>query len=116
MNRTLVMTGDDDEVTLEHAIAMYRGLDDAELMVVPGTSHRLLVEKPTLYATPSSSNSSRLTPSRPWHRFAGQPLCEHHDVPEGTIGYEGLPGVDAMPPAKSVYAPPASSTMTFSAV
>jgi pimeloyl-ACP methyl ester carboxylesterase len=47
-NRALVMVGDDDEVTLEHAVAMYRGLRDAELMVVPGTSHGLLVEKPTL--------------------------------------------------------------------
>jgi pimeloyl-ACP methyl ester carboxylesterase len=47
-SRTLVMFGDDDEVTLEHAVAMYRGLADAELMVVPGTSHGLLVEKPAL--------------------------------------------------------------------
>jgi pimeloyl-ACP methyl ester carboxylesterase len=46
--RTFVMVGDDDEVTLEHAIAMYRALADAELMVVPGTSHGLLVEKPDL--------------------------------------------------------------------
>ncbi len=46
--RTLVMTGDDDEVQLEHAIAMYRAIPDAELMVVPGTSHGLLVEKPDL--------------------------------------------------------------------
>ena len=44
-NRTLVMLGDDDEVTLEHATAMYRGLPDAELAVVPGTSHGLLHEK-----------------------------------------------------------------------
>jgi pimeloyl-ACP methyl ester carboxylesterase len=47
-SRTLVMVGDDDEVTLEHAIAMYRGLPDAELAVVPGTSHGLLYEKPAL--------------------------------------------------------------------
>jgi pimeloyl-ACP methyl ester carboxylesterase len=47
-SRTLVMVGDDDEVTLEHAIAMYRGLPDAELVVVPGTSHGLLHEKPGL--------------------------------------------------------------------
>lgn len=44
--RTLVMFGDDDEVRLEHAIAMYRSLPNAELAVVPGTSHGLLVEKP----------------------------------------------------------------------
>jgi pimeloyl-ACP methyl ester carboxylesterase len=47
-SRTLVMVGDDDEVTLEHAIAMYRGIRDAELAVVPGTSHGLLHEKPAL--------------------------------------------------------------------
>ncbi len=47
-SRTLVMLGDDDEVTLEHANAMYRGLPDAELAVVPGTSHGLLHEKPAL--------------------------------------------------------------------
>lgn len=46
--RTLVMVGDDDEVTLEHAVALYRGLPVAELAVVPGTSHGLLVEKPDL--------------------------------------------------------------------
>jgi pimeloyl-ACP methyl ester carboxylesterase len=47
-SRTLVMIGDDDEVTLEHAAAMYRGIPDAELAVVPGTSHGLMVEKPAL--------------------------------------------------------------------
>lgn len=47
-SRTLVMVGDDDQVRLEHALAMYRGIPDAELMVVPGTSHGLLVEKPDL--------------------------------------------------------------------
>jgi pimeloyl-ACP methyl ester carboxylesterase len=47
-SRTLVMLGDDDEVGLEHALAMYRGIPDAELMIVPGTSHGLLVEKPGL--------------------------------------------------------------------
>jgi pimeloyl-ACP methyl ester carboxylesterase len=49
--RTLVMVADDDEVTLEHALAMYRALPDGELMVVPGTSHGLLVEKPQLCNT-----------------------------------------------------------------
>jgi pimeloyl-ACP methyl ester carboxylesterase len=40
--------GDDDEVTLEHAVAAYRAIPDAELAVVPGTSHGLLVEKAEL--------------------------------------------------------------------
>lgn len=46
--RTLVMGGDDDLVTLEHTIALYRALPSAELAVVPGTSHTLLLEKPEL--------------------------------------------------------------------
>jgi pimeloyl-ACP methyl ester carboxylesterase len=46
--RTLVMVGDDDEVRFEHASAMYRAMPDAELAIVPGTSHGLLVEKPAL--------------------------------------------------------------------
>jgi pimeloyl-ACP methyl ester carboxylesterase len=49
--RTLVMVGDDDEVTLEHATELYRSLRDAEFAVVPGTSHGLLVEKPALCNT-----------------------------------------------------------------
>ena len=46
--RTLIMVADDDEVGVEHAIAMCRSMPDAELAVVPGTSHGLLVEKPGL--------------------------------------------------------------------
>jgi pimeloyl-ACP methyl ester carboxylesterase len=46
--RTLVMVADDDEVRLEHAVAMYRAIPDAELAVIPGTSHGLMVEKPDL--------------------------------------------------------------------
>jgi pimeloyl-ACP methyl ester carboxylesterase len=46
--RTLVMVGDDDEVPIEHAVALYRALPNAELAIVPGTSHGLLVEKATL--------------------------------------------------------------------
>jgi pimeloyl-ACP methyl ester carboxylesterase len=46
--RTLLMFGDDDLVTIEHIEATYRGIPDAELAVVPGTSHFLLQEKPAL--------------------------------------------------------------------
>ena len=49
--RTLVMIADDDEVRLEHAIAQYRALPNAELAVIPGTSHGLLVEKPEVCNT-----------------------------------------------------------------
>jgi pimeloyl-ACP methyl ester carboxylesterase len=50
-SRTLVMLGDDDEVTFEHALALYGALPDAELAVIPGASHGLLVEKPALCDT-----------------------------------------------------------------
>jgi pimeloyl-ACP methyl ester carboxylesterase len=42
----LVVSADDDLVTLEHTIALYRGLPDAQLAIVPGSSHLLLHEKP----------------------------------------------------------------------
>jgi pimeloyl-ACP methyl ester carboxylesterase len=47
-SRTLVMLGDDDEVVIEHGVACYRAIPDAELAVIPGTSHGLLHEKPEL--------------------------------------------------------------------
>lgn len=43
---TLVMVGDDDLVTLEHTVALYRGLADAQLAVLPAASHLLLFEHP----------------------------------------------------------------------
>lgn len=44
----LVMAADDDLVTLEHTLELYRNLPDAQLAVIPGTSHLLLHEKPQL--------------------------------------------------------------------
>ena len=46
--RTLVMFSDDDLVTMQHVIDMYEAIPNAELAVVPGTSHFLLQEKPAL--------------------------------------------------------------------
>ena len=46
----LVMLGDDDEVRLEHALALYRALPKGELAIVPHASHGVLVEKPQLCA------------------------------------------------------------------
>lgn len=45
-SRTLVLAADDDAVTLEHTIALYRAIADSELAIVPRTSHLLVVEKP----------------------------------------------------------------------
>jgi pimeloyl-ACP methyl ester carboxylesterase len=46
--RTLLMFGDDDLVTMGHIEATYRGIPEAELAIIPGTSHFLLQEKPAL--------------------------------------------------------------------
>lgn len=45
---TLVILGDDDVLTVEHAAMMAATLPDAQLAVVPGTDHGLLFEKPDL--------------------------------------------------------------------
>ncbi|MFI5778571.1 alpha/beta fold hydrolase [Nocardia sp. NPDC051570] len=43
--RTLVLAADDDMITLEHTIELYRSIPDSELAIVPGTSHTVLLEK-----------------------------------------------------------------------
>jgi pimeloyl-ACP methyl ester carboxylesterase len=45
---TLVVSGDDDMVTLEHTVELYRAIPGSELAVVPGTSHALIFEKSDL--------------------------------------------------------------------
>jgi pimeloyl-ACP methyl ester carboxylesterase len=46
--RSLVMFADDDLVTMAHVVETYDALPNAELAVVPGTSHFLTQEKPHL--------------------------------------------------------------------
>jgi pimeloyl-ACP methyl ester carboxylesterase len=43
---TLVVAADDDLIRLEHTIELYRGIRNAQLAIVPGTSHMLVMEKP----------------------------------------------------------------------
>jgi pimeloyl-ACP methyl ester carboxylesterase len=43
---TLIMLGDHDMLTVEHAAAMQRSLTDSQLAVVPGATHGLPMEKP----------------------------------------------------------------------
>jgi pimeloyl-ACP methyl ester carboxylesterase len=45
---TLVVQADDDIVEVEHSAALAATLPDAQLAVVPGTSHLALPEKPEL--------------------------------------------------------------------
>ena len=44
----LVMAADRDEMPLEHTVALFRALPDAQLAIVPGTDHGSLVDKPEL--------------------------------------------------------------------
>ena len=41
----LVMSGDDDVAKLSHTVALYEALGNAQLAVVPGTSHSVLKER-----------------------------------------------------------------------
>ncbi|GAA2060251.1 alpha/beta hydrolase [Catenulispora yoronensis] len=62
--RTLVMGGDDDTVSLEHTIALYRGIPDSELAIVPGTSHLLVLEKPdAVYSLVAEFLTAQPTPT-----------------------------------------------------
>jgi pimeloyl-ACP methyl ester carboxylesterase len=45
---TLVMMGDDDIPSIEHANDIHKRLADSQLAIVPGTSHALPMEKPDL--------------------------------------------------------------------
>jgi len=47
---TLIMAADDDLVSISHLEAMRDALPDAQLAIVPGTSHALPLEKPALTA------------------------------------------------------------------
>ncbi len=47
----LVLGSDDDIVHLEHTVALYRGIPNAQLCVLPGTSHLMLFERPDLCAS-----------------------------------------------------------------
>jgi len=42
----LVMAGDDDVATLAHTTSLYEAMPQAQLSIVPGTSHMLLKERP----------------------------------------------------------------------
>ncbi len=43
--RTLVIAGDDDMFPLSHTVSLYESLPNAQLAIVPGSSHALVVEK-----------------------------------------------------------------------
>jgi pimeloyl-ACP methyl ester carboxylesterase len=44
------MASDRDLITLEHTIELFRAIPKAQLCIVPGSSHGLVVEKPRVVA------------------------------------------------------------------
>lgn len=47
---TLVVAGDDDMFPVAHTVSMFDALADAQLAILPGTSHLLVFEQPALLA------------------------------------------------------------------
>ena len=43
---TLVMAADRDMITPEHLLELFRSIKDAQLCIIPGSTHELLAEKP----------------------------------------------------------------------
>lgn len=48
---TLVLAGDDDLVRLDHTVALYEALPEAQLAILPGASHAAPVERPAEVAS-----------------------------------------------------------------
>jgi pimeloyl-ACP methyl ester carboxylesterase len=51
----LIIAGDDDVISHEHTLAMYRAIELGQLAIIPGTSHGAPKEKPGLFSAISSS-------------------------------------------------------------
>ena len=47
---TLVVAGDDDVISHEHTLEMYRAIELSQLAIIPGTSHAAPKEKPALFS------------------------------------------------------------------
>ena len=47
---TLIIAGDDDVISHEHTLAMYRAIELSQLAIMPGTSHIAPKEKPGLFS------------------------------------------------------------------
>ena len=45
---TLIVAGDDEPFSTEHTVSLYESIPNAQLSIVPGTSHAVLKEKPRL--------------------------------------------------------------------
>jgi pimeloyl-ACP methyl ester carboxylesterase len=46
----LIIAGDDDVISHEHTLSMYRAIELSQLAIMPGTSHGAPKEKPALFS------------------------------------------------------------------
>lgn len=82
----LVVAADDDIVTLEHTVELYRSLPDAQLAIVPGTSHLLLHEKPQLCTQLITEFLTTAGPTQTWMPLRRASPPADADVPAGQPG------------------------------
>lgn len=80
MNPTLVIAGDRDAVTLDHTLALFRGIPNAQLCIVPNEGHGALPKETLLnfLTAPAAWRdwSSRAAVSRPCARSGAAPTCD----------------------------------------
>ena len=82
-----IMFADDDLMTLQHAVEMFQALPNAELAIVPGTSHFLTQEKPDL-------NRDRARPPHPGPGAdGGRHPARTSNRPDELVDRSGRPAV-----------------------
>ena len=94
---TLIIAGDDDVISHEHTLDMYRAIELSQLAIMPGTSHIAPKEKPGLFSAlvqqfltdlnyPITKMPIRRVSNQPeekfrsQHRKSHQPQSRHHAV------------------------------------
>ena len=69
---TLVLAGDDDIAYLSHTVEMFEALPDAQLGIIPGSSHIVIMEQPDLVNRLIISFLTETTPAQLMPRRHGQ--------------------------------------------
>ncbi len=48
-SKTLIMAGDHDEIKSEHTLKIYESILNAQLAILPNSSHSTLIDNPKLF-------------------------------------------------------------------
>lgn len=76
---TLILSGDNDLIRLDHSVAIYEALPNAELAVLPRSTHMLPFDDPQLFNTTVE-------------RFLATPFRKVSRIPDTMASYERLVG------------------------